>query len=259
MKTIAPVIFIMIFLFVISPFKNKAQEYDKDDKIRIGFILDGERKDFDDFIETIKQEIGVLLDSKYKKLKFPEEKLYMSDWTARGITENINAILSDEEVDIVIGIGTITSALLVDLAPFEKPVITIGIIHPTFQRVPITEDNTSGINNFTYVTLPFSPARDIEVFQSIYPYNNLGILISEEFLKTVPSSSKLKLNWILDITSLYSLREQGDRQERCKLLKGASGSLLSNIRIFRSYRYIYLVLRDHFQNEVIFPCLSGIM
>jgi len=192
MKTIAPVIFIMIFLFVISPFKNKAQEYDKDDKIRIGFILDGERKDFDDFIETIKQEIGVLLDSKYKKLKFPEEKLYMSDWTARGITENINAILSDEEVDIVIGIGTITSALLVDLAPFEKPVITIGIIHPTFQRVPITEDNTSGINNFTYVTLPFSPARDIEVFQSIYPYNNLGILISEEFLKTVPSSEAVE-------------------------------------------------------------------
>jgi outer membrane protein TolC/ABC-type uncharacterized transport system substrate-binding protein len=169
-----------------------SQDFNKDDKIRIGFIIDGEREGFLELIDEIQNEIDALLKNKYKKIKFPEDKLIISDWTIQGIKKDLDNLLADEEVDIIVGIGTLVSIISTQKAPFEKPVIVVGIINPTFQKIPLTEENTSGVKNFTYTTLPFSPERDLEIFQSIFPFGNIGILLSEEIIKTIPLSEKIE-------------------------------------------------------------------
>jgi len=68
---------IIILLILISfPFTSYPQKFDKDDKIKIGFVLDGQHHSFLEIVSEIKHESDVLLGTKYKKLKFPDEKLW---------------------------------------------------------------------------------------------------------------------------------------------------------------------------------------
>ena len=53
------------------------------------------------------------------------------------------------------------------MAPMKKPVIAVTVINTQVQKVPITVDGTSGVKNLTYLELPYSPVRDIEVFHNM--------------------------------------------------------------------------------------------
>ncbi len=166
------------------PFTGYSQKFDDDEEVKIGFILDGDNAVLQGLQESIKNETTTLLESKYKLLVFPEDKTIVSDFTDTSITTGINKLFTDPDVDILIGIGTITSINLANRGALPKPTIAIGIINPQFQEVAITEKQTSGVGNFTYVTLPFSPRRDLEVFRSIIPFENLGIVFSKNMLNS---------------------------------------------------------------------------
>ena len=71
-------------------------------------------------------------------------------------------------------------------ADFEKPVIANGVFHPGLQNIPITSANTSGVKNFGYTIVSLSMERDLESFYSIFPFKNLGLLMYEEYLNSIP-------------------------------------------------------------------------
>ncbi len=173
-------------------FTSFTQDFDKDDKIRIGLVLDGKHQSFMEIADEIQLECDALLGTKYKELVFPENKKIVSDFTVANIEQAITKSLQDPEVDILIGIGTVTAIALADWGELPKPTIVIGIIHPQFQEIPLTEKQTSGVFNFTYITLPFSPRRDLELFQSILPFKNLGILFSENILRSIPKDKSAR-------------------------------------------------------------------
>ena len=68
------------------------------------------------------------------------------------------------------------SAILSQQPSFPKPSISGVIIDPELQNVPITEEFSSGVNNFTYLKSPFSFEKDLKLLHQIYPYKNIGII-----------------------------------------------------------------------------------
>ena len=176
MKTLTT---ILLFILLVIPVKNLvADDLLNKKSVEIGIICDGHKEDNLEFINTIKKEVESLLGLKYKVL-FPETKILNSKWQTDSINTNLNFLLEDKKTDIIIGLGPTTSIVLAKASPFKKPVIAAGNIQTACFNFPI-EDNSSGIKNFTYLTTPCTPERDLEVFYSIYPFKKIVIILGEE-------------------------------------------------------------------------------
>lgn len=185
MKILFKLLFILIFLYC-SVQSGISQDFDDDEPVRIVFVLDGDNTVFSDLEGVIKQEVTALLSSKFKYLEFNDDKRVSGGFSDAMINQSLDDLYDDPEVDLIIGIGSITSVNLASRGDLPKPSIAIGIINPVFQEIPFTAKQTSGVDNFTYVTLPFSPRRDYEVFRSIVNFKNLGIILSDRFLSSLP-------------------------------------------------------------------------
>lgn len=168
---------ILLIALLIIPVLN-TQAYDK--SVKIGIVSDGDNQETINFRESIETEVKSLLSSKYK-IKFPDSKFLTSYWNIDSIKLNFDRLLNDEDIDIVLGIGPATSVIMANQIPFDKPVIAVGDIKSTCYGFPKTDDNTSGIKNFTYLTVPCSTKKDLEAFHSIYPFKNLAFIIDESF------------------------------------------------------------------------------
>jgi len=156
------------------------QEFGKN--IRIGVVADS--KDYElipNLIELIRKESQEVMGSSYN-IRMDEEHVLYSEWSNAKIKENILSHLQNDEIELIIGVGVLASAELARSGPYSKPVIAANVLNPQLQDLPLTLSNTTGVKNLNYVLTPFSPARDLEVFYSIYPFKNIALLMREEIL-----------------------------------------------------------------------------
>lgn len=153
--------------------------------IAIGVVADGDWPGMQRFIKTLRNETRRLLQSQYKVSLAPSNMLY-SQWQPKTIQQNIRQMLKRPDIDVVIGIGPLTSHILASNGACPKPVIATTIINPQLQKLPLSTQNTSGVNNLTYLVSPYVPKRDLEVFHNLYPFKKVGILLSEEIMQAMP-------------------------------------------------------------------------
>lgn len=157
---------------------------DESVEYKIGIISDYESADIY-FAPMIINETKRLVGSRHNVI-FPEDKVVSGDFDFDKLKEYVSAFMADEELDIVVGVGGLVSDILSKSGPYPKPVIANGIFHPGLQGIPITADNTSGVTNFGYTIVSLSMERDLETFHTIFPFKNLGLLMYEEYLSSLP-------------------------------------------------------------------------
>jgi outer membrane protein TolC len=109
------------------------------------------------------------------------------------------AAFADNNVDLVIAIGTQPSAVLSQQKNFSKPAIASLIIDHELQNVPMTNAGTSGINNFAYVQSPFSFKKDLELLHSIYQFKNIGIIAENDADNFFPKINELFKNAVKEL------------------------------------------------------------
>lgn len=150
--------------------------------ITIGLVSDGASTNNGFLEEDVKKEISSLLEFQYDV----SYKTLSSNGRDGSITENFQAMYEDPTVNIVIGVGLLASDELVRLKNYPKPSIATITIDANLQDLPFSSQATSGINNFTYTQSPFDIKRDLEVFKSVYDFQQLGILMTETLATTLP-------------------------------------------------------------------------
>ena len=99
------------------------------------------------------------------------------------IASSFESVFNDSETDIVVGIGALSSAILSQRPSFPKPSVSGIIINPDFQNVPLTDEGTSGKDNFSYVRSPFNLGRDLVTLHQVYPYKKIA-LIGSQYVQT---------------------------------------------------------------------------
>ena len=135
-------------------------------EVNLGVLIDCENPQSVQFAEKILEEARVLLGSK-PVLVLKEENILYSDCNVDKVIENFKKLLSDENIDMVLGMNVIGSHIMARGGPYEKPVVATVILNVQAQEIPITRKNASGIKNLSYLELPVSPIRDIEIFQQL--------------------------------------------------------------------------------------------
>jgi len=140
-------------------------------------------------IDNILKEAKILLKSEYELVLDPEN-IFQSDCDTRKAKENLDRLLADRSIDLILGTDVLSSHVMAKNGPYDKPVIAIVIINVQVQKIPVTNKGSSGVKNLTYLELPYSPMRDIEVFYSMTGFQKLALVIDETFFKGIPEMTE---------------------------------------------------------------------
>lgn len=159
------------------------------ESIRISLVSDNASAESDvNFFETVaKEEIRLLLRNR-QTVSFD---VHYGDFDAESILKIYNELFQNEETDIVIGLGALSSGVLAQFETYPKPAIASIIIDQELQQIAKTAEGTSGVPNFTYVESPFDIARDVEALFEVYPFDSLVVFGGSDLLGNLPFLDKL--------------------------------------------------------------------
>ena len=134
----------------------------------------------------INSELEGLLMGEHRVV-FLEEKNITADWTVEGVEAAIDKLFSDEEVDLIVTVGLISSTQISfrGYTDIPKPVIASFVLNPEAQGIP-SEGVSSGVKNLNYIAFSADLAGNLKEFQRIAPFDTIAILVNEKVIKAYP-------------------------------------------------------------------------
>lgn len=171
-------------LSVFSYFLLLATTGNAQKSLSIGVIADCPNTQSQAFVQNILREAKTLMPSTRFDLKV--ENILHSDCDMSRTKRNLDQLLSDTSIDIILGVDALGSHTITKNGPYEKPVIAAIVLNVDVQKTPITRKGTSGVKNLAYLEMPFSPMRDIEVFQSMIGFEKLAVIIDSTTSTGIP-------------------------------------------------------------------------
>jgi len=164
----------------------------------ITIISDAAEQENHLFEEQIKAEITALLASQYE-LNFTE---VYTKGDINTITDAIANVYSNNQADVLIGAGIISSKILANQSTFPIPTIaSIQLVSDGDEETTSTK-TTSGISNFTYIKSPFNIKAGIKVLQEICRCEKLAVLTNVGLAtiglseKDIYADSEPALEWL---------------------------------------------------------------
>jgi len=142
--------------------------------VKIGVVVDGPWERNAEILELFQTEIRALLESDYT-VEFPASAILTADWSPTRVRAHLDALYSDQDIDVVIAMGVMASHDASHRGPLPKPTVAPFIVDAGLQEIPFRA-GTSGINNLSYITWPDRIARDLEIFHEIAPYKHLALM-----------------------------------------------------------------------------------
>lgn len=172
---------------------------------RIGIVVDGPWERNDTLHSLLQTEIREVL-GKDHPVEFPKGSFLIGDWTLAGVRALDSRLLADPDIDMVLGMGLISSQDLATRGPLPKPVIAPIVIDVERQHVPL-RNGTSGVKNLSYLVYPMTFVRDLQLFREIIPIRKLVNISSKPYddvlLPPPISMAALGRRLGLEITELY--------------------------------------------------------
>ncbi len=169
-------IFYFLFLLLITNLLNAQQ------KLTIGISKDADTKEFVEFSRLLSKEISGITSAKYD-IQFKE---LTGNWNPKKINDNNTTLMNDNNIDIVITLGYISSTEISKLSNFSKPVIAANILDRDLQKLPLKSGNTTGIYNFTYIEPVIRLKDDFLEFSKIFKAKETAIFVPKVFKENFP-------------------------------------------------------------------------
>ena len=163
---------LMIFYFTAPVTISQVSESNK--TINIAIVRDGPSEE-SDILNIIKTELDHLLGEEFTAV-FNESENFNAGWQSENFRKVIENALSDEDIDIILGIGSLVTqeAATTDLQ-LTKPFVSATILNGDIPPLPYSMEDRSLKENLSLVILPQSNDEDIRVFKSLIDFDTLYI------------------------------------------------------------------------------------
>lgn len=193
--------------------------------IKLGIITDfnDDSPEIQFFFGKIKDGIQQTVGTS-KTVTLESQNILSSDWDIQKAKDQYSKL--QNSVDMIILIGAVSIKGATDYGTFSKPTIGLGVFNTEIQGIPLTDKNTSGVQNFSYVLTSNDMFYELKEFKRIVGYDQLTILLYEKTSETfdqekglqqielIKDSLQTKINFLPigeDIAgSLSKLKEETD-------------------------------------------------
>lgn len=153
-------------------------------QVRIGMVIDGPSTFIDSFIPEMKQEIETLLQRDYL-VSFAAEHRLDSGYAVEQIRDNLDFLLANDDVDIIICMGVLSTLEAARREAFSKPVFAPFGIDATLPVYP-HKGPASGVPNFNYLVTPSNVPRDAELIARMKPIKTVHVMVTDLFADLIP-------------------------------------------------------------------------
>ena len=157
--------------------------------VNIAFVSEVREDEPDFFRELIRSEINTLLNNRWQ-VEYAE---FLGNHQPEQLETEFERVFSQEDIDIVIAVGPLSSATLAKRGNFTKPSIASVILDQSLQKLPLTAENSSGIANFSYIESPFNFHRDILKLYEVSPFQKLAVIGGQNLLGDLSVVEELML------------------------------------------------------------------
>ncbi|MEH6473790.1 MAG: TolC family protein [Halopseudomonas sp.] len=145
--------------------------------VTIGIVTDGPIEHISWSPGLFKHELRILTQDAFD-VRFPAAKQLDGAWSADGISAALKKLQQDPEVDMVLTLGHVSSAIAALNRPLRKPTFAPFVMDATLQGLP-SKNNTSGVKNLNYLSAGADFVRDMQVFKSIADIKKIAVLVDE--------------------------------------------------------------------------------
>ena len=168
---------LLIFFLILFFSQNNfiySQKKIKDNVVNIAVVRDGPSEQMN-ILNIIKPELDHFLGEEFT-VAFIESEKFNAGWQSDKFKEVVENALSDENIDIVLGIGSlVTQEAASSELKLTKPFVSATILNGDAPPLPFSKADHSLKENLSLVILPQSNDEDIKVFKSLIPFDTLYI------------------------------------------------------------------------------------
>jgi outer membrane protein TolC len=156
--------------------------------ITIGVVRDGASYQ-DGLTERIEEQVKLLLPGG-ATVRFKTAPEFNADWDLDRVDDALRAALADPEVDYVLATGLLASLTVaagnIDLT---KPVLSSYPQPEQIIDLPVSDDGTSLIDNYTFIIVPFRLMADVETFKTLVSIDTLYVAIDNAVADEISSQT----------------------------------------------------------------------
>ena len=172
--------FLFVLLVTLSASSQQKKTYE------IGILLDMIVPELSPLLDELKNEIAAVV-GEDATIQFSNENVFSNELNLARAETNYQALVNSE-VDIILAFGVINNAVITKKTTFPKPTILFGAVNEDFLSIE-KENQTSGIENLTYLIASKSYAKDLKIFKELTSFKKVGIIIQKPFLDIFPYQS----------------------------------------------------------------------
>jgi len=163
----------------------------------VGIVYDGQPTDAEGFaferlaglVDLVVREANSLTRREFD-LRFPADKRLSGEWSVSGIRSAVDRLLTDPQVDAVVGVGIFVTNDLCRRRALPKPVIAALAIDIDAQGLPVASNKqgqmTSGVENLNYVITRGSILRDVARFREVVGFRRVHVLADALVGEAIP-------------------------------------------------------------------------
>lgn len=166
----------------------------------IGILVDKYSDKSEPLLKKLRTEIKAVV-GQNTKLVFKD--VLKNNFDQEKAKANYQNFLKND-TDIILSFGAINNLMLSNLKEFKKPTIVFGSVNNDFIDIP-AHQLTSKINNITYLITHASYTDDLNVFKSLSNYKNIGIIIDDFLINSLPIKNLFDKHFSKDKTATYKL------------------------------------------------------
>ena len=148
---------------------------------RVAIVLDQDSPRFQPLVEQFQAEVGGF----FRPGEITLLPAVAGDGTAAGVQRTLQRVLADSSVSVVVTLGGIGSHLLARAGSPGKPAIAGAVIDATWQRIPLTDDGTSGVRRLAYVEQSYSVASTVAEFHRLIPFRKLAVVLDRNLVSAI--------------------------------------------------------------------------
>lgn len=154
------------------------------DNYTIAILGDKVMPETDSLVIQLKNEISSVV-GQSANIVFDDHLILVNNLDQTKAKENYEAMLKNEEVDLILSFGSLSNFVIAKNKEFPKPVILFGVINDDFITFPQGQ-TSSKVHNLTYILTPKSYKRDLEEFRELYPYRKVGFVVDKYLTNFYP-------------------------------------------------------------------------
>ncbi len=152
--------------------------------VNVGIVVDGPIEHTSWSPELFKDELVTLTKGEVE-VRFPDTYYVDGGWSAERIAAALKRLQQNPNVDMVLALGYVSSAVAALSTPLRKPTFAPFVMDADLQGLP-KKNNSSGVKNLNYLSGQADFVRDLKKLKSVADFETVVALVDKAHYDAQP-------------------------------------------------------------------------